>query len=100
MILINYEVFRTLSNFSPIHPKNFNLNISFFLSVPLSNATKCHCKKFEVTSSGRSKNWQKSKFGKYDRMFSSVASKDLFYNFRQQQYLFWVDDKPGYWMVR
>ena len=76
------------------------ITISFLGSlVVASNITKCHCKKFELTSHGRALAWQKSKLGKYDHVPFSVASKDLFYNFYQKQYLFWAEDKPGYWMV-
>ena len=76
------------------------ITISFLGSlVVASNITKCHCKKFELTSQGGALAWQKSKLGKYDHVPFSVASKDLFYNFHQKQYLFWAEDKPGYWMV-
>ena len=76
------------------------ITISFLGSIVVaSNITKCHCKKFELTSHGRALVWQKSKLGKYDHVPFSVASKDLFYNFYQKQYLFWAEDKPGYWMV-
>ena len=75
------------------------LNISLDPRVGISNITRCPCKKFELTLSSKALLWQHAKLGKYDHVPSLVAGKDLFYNNHQRQYLFWVDNKPGYWMV-
>ena len=65
----------------------------------ISNVTTCPCKKFDLKSSFKALDWQQSKLGKYDHVPFLVAGKDLFYNIHQRQYLFWVDNTPGYWMV-
>ena len=50
--------------------------------------------------SGGAMAWQSSKVGLYDQQYNkSINGKVLYYNKIQGQYLFWIPNRGGHWMV-
>ena len=60
----------------------------------------CECKSFELTLSGDAMSWQSTKVGVYKQERNrSINARVFYYNKIAGQYLFWILNHGGYWMV-
>ena len=59
----------------------------------------CICNHFELTSAGGAFAWQNSKLGMYEILNNSVGNKNVYFNKGKNQYLFWVPNEGGHWLV-
>lgn len=64
-----------------------------------SSTKETVCKEFELTFTGGAKLIQSSRLGRYEQQHDSVNDRIVYYNKDKGQYLSWITNDGGYWMV-